>query len=102
MNTLLAKILPHSERVMKVPISMVRALLLRGVGAAFLTRTLVAEELAAGSVVEIEVYDLPRAFRESVLVRLARTSIQTAATTDFIHTLQDEVAPFCIVEHQFE
>jgi DNA-binding transcriptional LysR family regulator len=101
MNTLLAKILPHTERVMEVPISTVRSLLLQGVGAAFLTRTLVAEELAAGRIVEIEVSDLPQVFRESALVRLARTSVQTAAATEFIRTLQLETARFCVVERDF-
>ncbi|HEY4383017.1 MAG TPA: substrate-binding domain-containing protein [Ktedonobacteraceae bacterium] len=101
MNTLLAKILPHAERVMEVPISMVRSLLLQGVGAAFLTHTLVAEELAAGRIVEIEVRDLPQVFRESVLVRLARTTVQTAATTEFIRTLQNETTRFCVVQRDF-
>jgi DNA-binding transcriptional LysR family regulator len=92
MNIVLAKILPHAERVMEVPINTVRELLLQGIGAAFLTRSLIAEELKAGSIVEIEVHDLPQVFRESVLVHAARTSIQATALTDFIHTFQDEAA----------
>jgi DNA-binding transcriptional LysR family regulator len=56
----------------ELPIETVRHILLRGLGAAIVTRASIAEELRNGSVVEVEIEDLPPAYYESALVCLKR------------------------------
>ena len=55
-----------------VPAGTIRHLLLRGIGAAMLTRTLVADDLASGRLIEVQVSDLPVLYRDSAVVQLAR------------------------------
>jgi DNA-binding transcriptional LysR family regulator len=90
MNPVLARIDLQAGPVVEVPIETVRHLLWRGIGTAFLTRTLVMDDLAAGRLIEVEVRDLAPLFRESTLVRPARGAMLSAATADFVHVLQEE------------
>jgi DNA-binding transcriptional LysR family regulator len=68
----LTRISDSAGPMAELPIETVRHMLLRGLGAAFVTRATMAEELRVGKVVEIEVEDVPRAYRESALVCLKR------------------------------
>ncbi len=79
----------------EVPIDTARQMVLRGVGAAFLTQTLVAEDLAAGRLAVVTVADLPPVFRDSALVKLERGSLPTAAAA-FVKALQAEAGPLYV------
>ncbi len=54
----------------ELPIETARYILLCGLGAAFVTRATVAEELQSGKLVEVEVEDVAPGYRESALVCL--------------------------------
>ena len=71
----------------EVPIDTARQMVLQGVGATFLTRTLVAEDLAVGRLVALTVSDAPTTYRESALVRLRRTEL-SAAGMKFVEELE--------------
>jgi LysR family transcriptional regulator, low CO2-responsive transcriptional regulator len=68
----------------QVPIEMARYLLLQGQGAAFFTRTLMADALASGQVVELPVTDLPPIYRETALLHRQRTTPLSPAVQDFV------------------
>jgi DNA-binding transcriptional LysR family regulator len=89
MMPVLAHLNTQAGPVVEVPIETVLQLLRRGVGAAFLTRTLVADDLAARRLVEVPVASLPPLVRESVLVRLARDETLPAVITEFVAVLRD-------------
>nr|MBA3533065.1 LysR family transcriptional regulator [Ardenticatenales bacterium] len=88
-RTLMAKLGALTEVMVEVPIDTARQMLLRGTGAAFLTRTLVADDLAAGRVVQVPVENLPPLFRESALVHLQGRALPSA-TKDFVMALEEE------------
>ena len=60
-----------------------------GVGAAFLTETLIAEDLKRGHLMPISVSDLKPVFRESALVRLRRSELSHVAE-GFVRVLREE------------
>ena len=84
MNPVLAQIDLQTEPTIELPIETVLHLLRRGIGAAFMTRTFVMDDLAAGRLVEVAVHDLPPLLRESTLVRPARRGPPATATADFV------------------
>ncbi|GLV57762.1 nitrogen assimilation transcriptional activator [Dictyobacter sp. S3.2.2.5] len=90
LSEVLTHIHPHSERTMELPVHTARELLRQGIGAAFITRSAIAEELDNGQVVEITVRDLPPSYRESALVRLSRSQTIPAASRDFIAILRQQ------------
>jgi LysR family transcriptional regulator, low CO2-responsive transcriptional regulator len=57
-----------------VPIETARHLARHGVGAGFFTRTYVAEDLARGELKEVRVHAFPTLWRESAVVRRARST----------------------------
>ena len=71
----------------ELPVETARYMLLNGLGAAFLTRASVAEELRTGKLVEVEVEDLPTSYRESALVCLKRT----LPLNQLLHAFVDEI-----------
>jgi DNA-binding transcriptional LysR family regulator len=89
MNPVLARLDVQAEPVIELPIETVLHLLRRGIGAAFLTRTFVMDDLAAGRLVEVAVRDLPPLFRESTLAHRARGTL-SAAASDFVAALREE------------
>ena len=95
MSAILSNIYPHPERTMELPVQTACELLRQGIGAAFLTRTVIAKYLAAGTVVEVNVRDIPLTYRECVLVHLSRNQILPAAQ-DFIDTLQIRAGSICV------
>lgn len=66
-----------------------------GRGAALLVRTMVAADLAAGRLVEIEVQDSPTFYRESALLVPARQQPAAAFISEFIRIFREEAREFC-------
>lgn len=91
----------QTRPVVDLPIDTVRHMLLRSVGGAFLPRALVADELAAGRLVEVAVEGLPTGYRESVLVRL-KSGTMSAALDDFVAVLREEAYEFVIKDRGSE
>jgi DNA-binding transcriptional LysR family regulator len=87
--------------IVDLPIETVRHMLLRSVGGAFLTRALVADELAVGRLVEVAVEGLPTSYRESVLVCL-KSGTMSAALDNFVAVLREEADEFVIKERGCE
>jgi DNA-binding transcriptional LysR family regulator len=69
----------RAPRAVELPMEAARDLVLRGVGAGFFTRTYVADALAAGSLVEVAVRDLPPLQRDAALVRRNRAVLSPAS-----------------------
>lgn len=98
MSPVLAQIDQESSPIVEVPVDTVLHLLRRGSGAAFLTRTLVADDLAAGRLAEVVVADLPPLLRDSVLVRLARGRL-APTMSDFVDVLRAEAGDMLVEWH---
>jgi DNA-binding transcriptional LysR family regulator len=96
MNPVLARMNLQVGRVVEAPIETILHLLRRGIGTAFLTRTLVMDDLLAGRLAEIGVGDLPPLFRESTLVRLARGAL-SPTVNDFVALMREEAAALGLV-----
>lgn len=86
---LLAQLKELSEEKIEVPIDTARQMVLQGVGAAFLTETLIANDLKRGRLVEVSISNLAPIFRESALVRLRRRELSHIAK-DFMRVLREE------------
>jgi len=82
-RALMARIREQAGPMAELPIETVRYILLSGLGAAFVTRASMAEELRSGKIVEVEVEDLPPTYRESALVCLKRNLPLNALLRDF-------------------
>ncbi|HLI91477.1 MAG TPA: LysR family transcriptional regulator [Ktedonobacteraceae bacterium] len=80
----IARISEQAGPMTALPIETIRYMLLHDLGAAFLTRAIVAEELHAGKLVEVEVEDLPPGYRESALVCLKRSMPLNKLLQDFV------------------
>jgi LysR family transcriptional regulator, low CO2-responsive transcriptional regulator len=88
LTPLLARLADQDRPIVELPLETVRALLARGVGTAFLTRTLVEEEIERGRLAEVPVSDLPPMYREGALARLARGGPLPAAADDFVEAVR--------------
>jgi DNA-binding transcriptional LysR family regulator len=88
-NELASFLEAQKSPMIDLPIDTIRHMLLRSVGGAFLPRALVADELAAGLLVEVAVEDFPTCYRESALVCL-KTGTMSTALHDFITVLCEE------------
>lgn len=91
-DSLLQQAVVTEQPIIDVPFSTVSHLLLRGVGAAFLTRSSVEEELASGRIVALRLRDAPTVYRDSALVCLAYGGHLSTALRDFVYAMQDEAA----------
>jgi DNA-binding transcriptional LysR family regulator len=76
----------HAE----VPMEAARHLVARGIGAGFFTRTYIAEELAAGTLVSARVRDLPPIYRDSAVVRRARPLPLSPAAGALVEALRSQ------------
>ena len=92
---LLAQLKQLSSEKIEVPIDTARQMLLHGVGAAFLTETLISEDLKMGRLVKVPVSDLAPIFRESALVRLRRNELSRVAER-FVTVLRQEAGELVI------
>jgi DNA-binding transcriptional LysR family regulator len=97
MNPVLAQLYLQTEPIVELPIETVLHLLRRGIGAAFMTRTFVMDDLQSGRLVEVAVRDLPALLRESTLVRPARRGAMATATADFVAALREEAGVLGLV-----
>lgn len=91
LGTLLRQCAEQSPSVIEAPSMVVRRLLITGMGAAFFMRGLVANDLAAGRLVELRVAELPPLSRESAVLRRRRDVALPQATRDFMAILCNEV-----------
>jgi DNA-binding transcriptional LysR family regulator len=82
--------------MIEVPPQTAYDLLLRGIGAALLTRPQITNDLKAGTLVEITISDLPAFARESVLVRFKRDEPLSSAATEFLRVLREEAREYCL------
>jgi DNA-binding transcriptional LysR family regulator len=94
-NDAIGRVLEGNERMLELPTWTIRELLLRGVGAAFLTRTLIERELRDGTLVEVPVEQPHALARESALISLRQPSLPAAASA-FIDTLRLEAGPLSL------
>lgn len=92
------RVMPPTHAMVEVPVHTARQLLLRGIGAAFMTRTFVADELAAGRLVEVEVSDAPPLSRGIALFGTSHRSGPSVAAADFAAVLRDVTRALCFLE----
>ena len=92
LDSLLASI---ASPMIDLPIDTVLHMLLRSIGGAFLSRTLVEDAVARGSLVEVAVEDFPPSYRESALVCL-KSGTLGATLQDFVATLQEEAGTLVV------
>jgi DNA-binding transcriptional LysR family regulator len=85
-----------ARTMMEVPVSTARELLLSGVGASLLTRSLAERDLASGRLVELGVADPPRSNRESALVRLVGNGATPKVVSAFVDSLRLEAEKACV------
>jgi DNA-binding transcriptional LysR family regulator len=78
------------EPVLEVPIQVARHTLLQGYGVALFARSVISHELDAGSLVLLEVADLPPMFCESALVVHEREQDLPAPVSAFVEVLRQE------------
>jgi len=97
-QTLLSHLTALMGSTIEISFMILRYLLLGGMGTALLMRPLIAEDLAAGRLVELHVEDLPDGFRETALVQLAHERAPKAPLAEFIHILHQEAGELCISE----
>ena len=97
-TALLTRAVGEAGPLVEVPAGTIRHLLLRGIGAAMLTRTLVADDLASGRLVEVQVSDLPSLYRDSAVVQLARGGRLPRAATEMVHVLRDTATAYGILQ----
>jgi DNA-binding transcriptional LysR family regulator len=70
---------------------------LHGVGAGFFTRTYVADELARGALVELQVRRLEPLFRDSALVRRSRSVPLSPASAALIQAIAAQAERLALV-----
>lgn len=87
------------EATSDLPIGMVRRFLLRGQGVALLTRTLIEDNLANGSLVALELADFPALYRDTFLVKLDNSRALTAVEHNFMQVLKKEAGALCSEYH---
>jgi DNA-binding transcriptional LysR family regulator len=85
-----AQLAQRANLIADVSMEVARYLVNNGIGMGFFTRTLIADDLAKGSVVALEVCDLPPIFRDGALVRLARNGPPEPVENAFIECLREQ------------
>lgn len=93
---LMARLAELDAVPIEVPIDTARQMVLSGVGAAFLTQTLVAKELADGRLAQVTVPDLPSLYRDSALVKLVRGTIPSVAE-GFVKAIREEAGDLLLM-----
>lgn len=86
-SAFMARVREQGGPMTELPLETARYMLLNGLGAAFVTRFAVAEELRSGKLVEVEVEDLEPAWRESALVCLKRKLPLNTILRNFVDEL---------------
>lgn len=81
----------RSGRSVDLPMEAARSLVLTGVGAGFFVRTLVADDLACGALVEVAVRGMPPLHRDVALVRRRGAALSPAAA-ELVEALRVQAA----------
>jgi DNA-binding transcriptional LysR family regulator len=84
-------ILRMAERAgpaVELPMETARALAIEGAGVGFFARTFIAENLERGTLVEVEVRDLPRIHRDSALVRRRHSGSLSPAAASLVEAIR--------------
>jgi LysR family transcriptional regulator, low CO2-responsive transcriptional regulator len=86
----IATLAAKAKRIADLPINAGKSLLHDSLGIGFFTRMAILPELENGSVVALEVTDLPPIYRDTALVKLSRTTELSPAANNFSQLLQVE------------
>ncbi len=92
------RVMTTTQSTVEVPINTARQLLVRGIGAAFMTRTFIADALAAGRLAEVVVSDAPPLSRGIALFGTSRRGGLSPVAADFVEVLRDEARALCLLE----
>jgi DNA-binding transcriptional LysR family regulator len=93
----LTRLAERAELAFDAPMETARYLTLHGVGAGFFTRTYVADELARGVLVELQVRGLEPLYRDSALVRRSRSVPLSPAAAALIQALTAQAERLALV-----
>lgn len=83
-----AQLVAQARAMAELPTDTGRYLLMQGVGVGFFPRVLIAAEIAAGHVVEVQVTDLAPVYRNSAVVQLARNTTLSMPAANFVALLR--------------
>lgn len=86
----IATLAAKAKRVADLPTHTGKALLQDSMGIGFFTKMVILPELESGSVVGLEVTDMPPIYRDTALVRLSRNKELSPAASNFAQILQTE------------
>lgn len=86
-SAFMARVSEQAGPMTELPIETARHILLRGLGAAFVTRAAVAAELQSGKLVELDVEDIAPGYKESALVCHKRTLPLNAILRNFVQEI---------------
>jgi LysR family transcriptional regulator, low CO2-responsive transcriptional regulator len=86
----IATLATHAKHVADLPINTGISLLHDSLGMGFFTKMVILPDLEAGTVVELEVSNMPPIYRDTALVRLTRNSGLSPAASNFAGILQGE------------
>jgi LysR family transcriptional regulator, low CO2-responsive transcriptional regulator len=86
----IASLAAKAKQVADLPMNTGRFLLQDSLGMGFFTKMVILPDLETGSVVELEVTDMPPIYRDTALVRLSRNSNLSPAASNFVQLLQGE------------
>jgi DNA-binding transcriptional LysR family regulator len=84
----LQEIAERTGSALEVPMQAARHLVLEGAAVGFFTHTFIRDELERGTLVAVDVTDLPALERQSAIVRRTRTSALSAPARAFIEAIQ--------------
>jgi LysR family transcriptional regulator, low CO2-responsive transcriptional regulator len=80
----------RAKHVADLPMNTGRFLLQDSPGMGFFTKMVILPDLEAGSVVELEVTDMPTIYRDTALVRLSRNAELSPAAKNFVQLLRKQ------------
>ena len=84
-----ARLAKQATSTVDVPMDVARRMLLEGAGIGFFTSMYISDALATGDVVAVPIVDAPPLWRESALVRLARSSTLGTAAQEFVVAVRE-------------
>lgn len=90
-----SRMVASQGHVIEVPPQTAYDLLMRGMGAALLTHSMVSADLRTGRLVALAVEEMPPLKRESTLVRFRRAEPLPMAVNEFVRVLREEAREYC-------
>lgn len=94
----LRQLADQTSSLLEVPMQSARYLVLQGAAVGFFTRTYVAEELARGALVALEVSDLPAIERQSALVRRSGSRPLAPPARDLVDAVREQAKRLGLLE----